>query len=458
MRRLLIATLSLVVPFALSCASSTELARRSEAQLGGGDVWKAWTLAVKAVDKEPGNARARAAAAAAYERVASDWRRRIRAVAAADTTRASDLVMEFAEFRVAAARVVDSTPDGDWLAEERAIRTGAARIAYGLGSAALAAKRPREAYGHLQLATHHLPGYRDAAVLAERALERGRVRVAVVPFRAGAGPLSLGREVSDYWRDRLFDALSSPNATFTRVLPGSAVEDVMTVAELGRMTRDEAVRIARKAGAERVVWAEIGGINSDTRTDVFDESVARRITQKGPDGKSVTRWVEVPVRVVSRVRTVTVRLDCEVIATARGSSLSRHSSERSVTARTLWTDERFEGDLSTLALFADTVATADPRRAKAIAARWSEVAGEDRTLKQVFEERRRTQDDGRWQRPMRGRFISGGPGWACSRELAPIEDMAFAALADAWKLVGEDLARFDAMDDVDLMPAATTAR
>src|SRR5262245_34853323 len=74
-RRLLSALLAAIV--AAGCAGPNKLAEKSQRELSEGDVWKAWQLATRALDREPMNPRARAAAQSTYQVISNDWQRRI---------------------------------------------------------------------------------------------------------------------------------------------------------------------------------------------------------------------------------------------------------------------------------------------------------------------------------------------------------------------------------------------
>src|SRR5215510_11817681 len=50
-----IAPAVLALPLVLACAGPNKLAQRSEEKLAGGDSWRAWQLATRALDREPGN-------------------------------------------------------------------------------------------------------------------------------------------------------------------------------------------------------------------------------------------------------------------------------------------------------------------------------------------------------------------------------------------------------------------
>jgi hypothetical protein len=90
-------------------------------------------------------------------------------------------------------------------------------------------------------------------------------RVVVVPFRGGS---DMGLQLARTWREDLASALVE-QARYTRIVQGTAVERALSVAQSGRVSREEALRLGRKVGAERVVWGAIGDIESKTRME-FD--------------------------------------------------------------------------------------------------------------------------------------------------------------------------------------------
>src|SRR5574339_34224 len=89
-----------LVPFLVAClvvtgcAGTSKLTEKSEKELASGDAWKAWNLATRALDKEPGNPRARDAATAAGTSIVQEWQRRIRALAELDSLKAAEEVLE----------------------------------------------------------------------------------------------------------------------------------------------------------------------------------------------------------------------------------------------------------------------------------------------------------------------------------------------------------------------------
>lgn len=430
------------------CAGPGKLAQRSEEKLAGGDYRRAWDLSVRALNKDPGNARARAAAAAAGNALARDWEQRIHVLAQSDSMVAAEQVLELSDFRVGASRYAAITVSPAWSSEEQDLRRTAARVNYQHGVSALAAHRPKRAWLDFDDAQRFVPGYRDAAKLADKAYGRALTRVAFVPFSASASG-SLGREVASEWRDALARQLAPPDAHFTRVLGSAEVERQMNVSQLGRTSREDAIALGRKSGAERVVWGTIGGIDSKNSLHFFRETIVRRVTEKDANGGSVTRWVDVPIEVVARVRSVTAGVDYEIIATNNGATVAHQRLNRSTQARVVWTSYVPEGELDAYALVSDAVRAANPARAKDVETRWKDVCGEKTSVREVLEARRSQRTSGQYRRDVLPRFIAGAA-FVFLQDLPPVEDLAFAALAGGWQPLGADLQRLDDVDDVDL--------
>lgn len=443
----------LALSLVAGCAGPAKLAEKSEDRLARGDHWQAWTLATRALDKAPANARARLAAAAAAASISEDWQRRITAIAEADTLAAAEQVLEFAAFRAGAIPYTTVTVDAVWAEQERGLRQMAARVHYQRGTAAMSARRPKRAWMHFADTERFVPGYRDVAVRAEKALEKALTRIAFVPFTASSGQAALGREVAAGWRDELSRRMAPPHTRFTRILGSHAVEHTMTVSQLGRTSRQEALRLGREAGADRILWGSIGSLNAETRLHVFKDNIARRVVEKGPDGREVVRWQERPIEVVARVRTVTVDVEYELIATRGGATVARQRAERSSSARVVWTSYAPEGDLGSYRLVSDPVREADPARFREVEGRWHSVCGEKTTLQQVLEARRSTRSGTRYDRNVLPRIIAGAT-FVFLEDLPPPEDLAYAALAAGWQPLRDDLVRLDPIDDVDLGVAA----
>ena len=272
--------------------------------------------------------------------------------------------------------------------------------------------------------------------------------MAVLPFRAAPDNASIGILTAQTWRNDVAQGFAPGSSHFTRILGAESVERAMTVSQLGGLSRDEAIRVGRKAGAQRIVWGSVGGVRSSTRLDLFKDNVCRRIVQRDADGHDVTRWVDIPIEVVARVRDVTVGVEYEVISTRDGASLARQHLDRATSARVVWTSYQPEGDLGSYVLVSEAVRAANPDRARTVESRWKTVCGDATTLAQVLEARRAAKDS-HYRRDALPRFIAGAA-FVFLEDLPPADDLAIAALARSSTPLRDDLARLDAVDDVDL--------
>jgi hypothetical protein len=442
--------------FLAGCASTTKLTEKSQEKLADGNAWGAWQLATRALDKEPGNPGARGAATAAGASIAEDWQRRIRALAEVDSVDAARQVLKLAEFRADAARYATIPVGAGWPDEERTLRQTAARIHYQRGVEAAASGRPKKACAEFGDAAVYVSGYRDVTKRADDALAKALTRVAVVPFRARTADASFGAQVSQAWRDQLAQSMVPPTASFTRVLGDNAMERTMTLADLEGISREDAIRLGRKADAQRVVWGSIGRVNSKTKLHLFEDTVARRVVDRDEKRRETVRWVEVPIQVVARVRDVTVGIDYEVISVQNGTTLAHRHVDRSTSARVVWTSHQPEGDPSSYSLVSETVRHANPKRVRDVESRWQAVCGPSTTLTQVLEARRASRSSGRYGREALPRFAAGAA-FVFLEELPPAEDLALTVLAKGYAPLRDDLLRLDPIDDVDLGMVDTNA-
>ncbi|HTO90105.1 MAG TPA: hypothetical protein VMJ70_03140 [Candidatus Sulfotelmatobacter sp.] len=438
------------------CAGTAKLTQKSEEKLAGGDAWKAWQLAVRALDKEPGNPQARDAATAAGNAIAQEWQRKILALADVDSLQAADQVLEFVDFRGNAAHYATIAVSPDWTNTEKTLRRSAARSHYDAGRVALDSQRPKRAYMELEEALRFVTPYRDAGPLADRALTSSTTRVAVLPFRSGPDDPQLGTQVASNWRDALAQQMAPPKVMFTRVLSGDAVERQMTVSQLDGLARGEAVRIGRKIGADRVVWGSIGDVRSAQRVQFFRDVISRRIVDKDQDGHQTEHWVEVPIEVVARVRDVTVSGEYELISTKDGASIAHQQFDRATSARVVWTSYQPEGDLGDYVLVTDSDRSAHPDHAKDVESRWKAVCGDGVTLAQVLQARRATREGGAYNHDALARFATGAA-FVFLQDLPPAEDLALAALTKNCSPLRDDLLRLDPIDEVDLGLSASDA-
>ena len=445
-RRLLPALLAIAL--IAGCAGPSKLTRQSEERLARGEAWKAWTLATRALDKAPGNHEAKAAATAAARAIAEDWQRKIRGLAEADSLAAAEEALEFASFRTGALRYTTVPVGTVWAREEQALRFHGARTHYEQGLADLGTGRPKRAYLHFSDVRRFARDYRDVAAMMDRALERATTRLAFVPLRVTSGPAAMGRDVSASWRGDVVERMGAPGDHFTHVQPIEDIERLLTLPDLGRVSREEAVRVGRRAGADRVVWGTIGETDSKTSIHFYTDAIWRRVVERDGDGHDHTRWVPVPIEVIARVRHVTVDLEYEIIATKSGATLARRRDPCALSARAVWTTYVPEGGIEAYALVSDPTRSADPDHAKAVEARWKAVVGEGTTLGQVLEAKRSSRG---WQdrREVLGRYIAGAA-FVLLQDLPSAQDLAYAALARASRNVHDDVVRLDPIDDVDL--------
>jgi hypothetical protein len=439
----------LLAPVMAGCASTAKLSERSEQKLAGGDIWKAWQLATRALDREPMNPRAKAAAASAGQVISEDWQRRIHALAAMDSVRAAEQVLEFSDFRTNAINYTTIAVAPTFPADERALRRAGANTHYVAGKAALAAHRPRAAFDELHECQRFVVDYRDATKLADGAYEKALTRVAVLPFAYAGKDASFGLEVSSQWRDALMQSVAPPHTRFTRVLGADAVDGRMTVSQLAYLSREDAVRIGRKCGAQRVVRGSVGPVSSETHVQFFRDTIARRIVEKSASGTVTERWVEVPIEVVARVRDVSVDVNYELISTDNGASIVHSSAPRTTRARVVWTSYAPEGDVANYSLVSEATMKTNPDRAKDVETRWKSVCGDATTLQQVLAARRETRNDSGYDKGSLGRFAAGAA-FVFLQELPPAQDLALAAVKTGWQPLLNDLTRLDSVDDVDL--------
>ncbi len=445
----------LAIMFVIGCAAGTsKLSEKSEKELASGDAWRAWQLATRGLDKEPGNPRARAAATAAGTSIVQEWQRRIRALAEVDSTEAAEEVLKLNDFRANAARYATIPFGAQWPGEELTIRLAAARLNYQNGVDAAKSRRPKKACAAFNNAERFVTGYRDAAKRADLALGEALTRVALVPFRASSGDASLGVQVSRAWRDDLVEELAPPIAQFTRVLAGNGIERDMRVSELDDLSRAEAIELGRAHAAQRVVWGTIGDVRSATKLHLFRDIVARRVVEKKADGAESVHWMDVPIEVVARVREVTVGVDYEVIETVTGTSLAHRHFDRSTSARVVWTSFQPEGDPASYFLVSETVRGSNPDRAKDVEKRWTSVCGSATTLVQVLEARRKAGSSGHYVREELSRFAAG-TAFVFLEELPPASDLALTVLAPGSAPLRDDLLRLDPIDDADLAMEGT---
>src|SRR5437773_827396 len=113
----------------LSCASTSELVRRGEVALDAGNMDKAYDWARRALDHEPGNARARGIMTTAAGSLMGERKAEVQRLAEMDTVAAARASVELDGFRSELARYrVTLPPDSAFRNQEATLRNGAARV------------------------------------------------------------------------------------------------------------------------------------------------------------------------------------------------------------------------------------------------------------------------------------------------------------------------------------------
>ena len=279
----------------------------------------------------------------------------------------------------------------------------------------------------------------------EKAYEQANTLVAVLPFADAVGvpglSQAIGRKViAEIGRREL------SSFHFTHIVGSEAVEDQVTLAQLREMPREEALRIARKLGAQRVLTGHIAGLRSSTDTQDVTLPVFRPVEDKDADGKPVTRWEEKQLRVVVRERDVTVQYDFDVLDVRTGEVLTHRQTPAQTRARTLWTDFQPGDDYAKYRFAPAGGGEAGEDRAKKAQAQWRSRVGDWR-LEDLLQRAHGDRGRARYAQRYRGEFLSDTqrrPVWL--GELPGEDELAFAALDGVWNEVFAVLKDLDGRD------------
>jgi hypothetical protein len=446
-RRILLLPL-LAAMFALaSCAGPAKLAQQSQEALAKGDLHKAYDRALRAVEKDPQNAAARQAYDEASRRVSGDYRARVRARAATDSLSAADLAIEYRDFRAVVARNGSSLPaDEAYESEEDRIVTAAAREFYHRGRVAMTARRPKEAWRNYGTSQHYVENYADVLRRQQDAWNAARTRVALFPFEDGIGVPGLSQEIAAQVGQQV-PGHAAGALSFTEFVDGSAIAGVMTVAQASHMSRDEALALGRKVGADRVVVGRFAGMRANNDLKDLTLPIYRKVDRKDDKGGTITDWVESSLQVVTRERQVTVNWEFDVLDARSGVVLAHRTVPAATAARVVWSDFKPEGDCDRYTLLPPDVRRNDTTRAKRVDSQWEERVG-SWTLPSLLTKARDGRNRAHWSREYRGEFRGTDtrrrPVWL--GELPGEDDMAFVALDSAWRDVYTALQELDAKD------------
>ena len=451
MRRLL---LLMAASLVLSCAAPSELARRSGVALEGGDADKAYDLARKALDKDPGNADARAAMHLAATAIAEDWTHRIRELAEVDTLGAARQAIEFAAFRAEAARYRAALdPDTTYAREERELRDAAADIQIGIGDRDMANRRPKHAYDAYTEAGRFAPADKRLDALLRDSWNAAITRVAILPFENQTGYPSVSRAFTDHVVEEVSRRMRSKDFRFTRLVPYSDLTNAATVAEWNRLTPDDALHIAERTGAQQVVWGRLYGLTSDTRTDTFRDAIYRKQVSTDPEGNTIERYVAQPFTAVSRARAVSVGYDWELMDVESARRLAQHGNRVQVTAQTAYTSVVPEGSNSDYVLAPPGVFQGEERERYARSqSQWKATMPEKVQLTPLLERAKSQRSRARYRSDYLPEFYPSGQPWVFLDDLPPPDDLAIAALIYEWQPIFDQIKRLEAEDAVDVNP------
>jgi hypothetical protein len=444
--RLAIALLGLI---AISCASSSELTRRSEEALARHDDSRAYEDAHHALQKSHGNGRARAALSAAATHLLDARKQRILYLymAASDTLGAADACLEFEDFRLQAAR--DGAllvADTSFAARARGIRRDAAEALYRDALDRLKQREPKQAYREMVSARRYAPGYRDLDARIPKAWELAVTRIAVLPFDDDTRVPDLARTVADRTHNELASRVKTKPFEFTELVPSSRVYDALRVSQLGHLTRDGAIDVGRQVGARQVVYGRIHGLNTNSDTDRYHGTIWRRFAERDTAGKPAERWVDLPFDAVQRWRQVRLAVEFEVIDVRTEASLATRERDVDATARTVYTSYVPEGDCGAYRLVPPSMKSNDPDRSERAEKEW---AGTFRrwTVPKLLERARRDHSRTHYKGDYRRDFAGLDPDYPVFLDdLPPPDELVRIALDDQWQDVLGVLKELDPKD------------
>jgi hypothetical protein len=327
-------------------------------------------------------------------------------------------------------------------------------VFYDLGARSMAEGRPKRAHGHFVESDHFWPGYRDVDRRIQAAWERAVTRVAVLPYENQCGVAWLPKQLNDVAYGQIARRVEGGALRYTELVPPDEIEKVMTVSQLGRITPEDAARIARKVGATRVVWGRYYGLRAETRTDTYREGIYRRVQGRDDQGNPVATWIPVEFTAIWRERDVKVSHEYRVLAAASGAQIGGGGAEQTLVARTYFTNFVPEGEPGDYALLPPDLRTSDPSRARKADENWKQRFGEKTTLSGLLTMSRGGKERARYKPEYRPQFYPGQPGPVFLDDLPPADEVAYVALMNSWEPVMAELRRLDPLDDPDAGPVA----
>jgi hypothetical protein len=428
----------------VSCATAKKFAERSEQELAAGQTDKAYQSALIAYRRDPHDPKVRDALSNAANARIGEWRHRVHNVAVMDTLAAARQSLDLTAFRREVTSYgVTVREDAAYDREEAIIRRAAAAGEFRDGVGAMRARQPKIAYGHFELAERFLPTYRDVGKRKADALNAATTRVAILPFEDQAGSPGLSRRLSDLVYAEAQKRLGPSDLVFTRFLTPDQVYSRMTVNELDDLTRDKAIALGRRIGADRVVWGRCYAPNASTNTNRYRETIWRREEVKDTSGTTV-RYTDTQFGAVQRERQVSVKYETEVIDVETGDAVSRREGVQEAKARTFYTDFRPNGNFDAYCLVPPDMKQRDPDRARRVESGWHDTFG-SWTLPKALECTRNSSGRSRYSNSWRQEFVSdtwGHPFYL--DDLPPESELISIAFDPVWQPV---LAAIQEQDD-----------
>lgn len=424
--------------FVLGCASADQLARRSEMELRTGHAQKAYDQARKALKKDRSNARARAALASAGVTLAHQRQDQVLALAmAGDTLAAGESVRQLDAFRRELAGFGASPPpDTAFTRTEHLIRVAAAGIHYQRGREELDAGRAKSAYDDFLAAHDLVPGYRDVEARIRASYQAALTRVAIFPFENQTDVRGLSVEMADKINAEVGRHITPKEFRFTVLLGRDDVYARIPVSALSRLEREDALRIGRELGADRVVVGRFYGLRSQNNDASYVITTYRHQPHREKeeqDASTRKEYVEEKLSITRHERRVWVTYDFSILDTQDGTPLLTRSATLPATASVVWTDYEPVGDCNSYALYTPELQKQEPETVKDIQGQWRECAG-DWGLPAFLERARSERRHVSYRPEDRQLFFDFSPEYPVFLgELPPEDDLAFVALDRVWE-------------------------
>ena len=443
-RRVLVLALALS---ALSCASSSELARRSETALRSHDYERAYREAKASLEKDSSNGRARMALSSAAAHLIDQQEQRVLNLAPRDTLEAAEACIKLDELRSEANRFGATLPvHAEFAATAGTLRQRAAAKLYRESLAHSKQDRPKQAYRELVTARRYVAGYRDIDTRIPRLWQQAVTRIAVLPFDDETRMQGLARDIADQMHKELSGRVRSKDFEFTELVPAEKIYDQLSVSRLGALTREDAIALGRKLGADRVVWGRFSNLSTDSHTDRYQNSIWRRIVERDTSGRNVEHYEEVPFDAVERWRQVELRYDLEVIDTEDERTVAERGRDLEATAHTVYTDYQCEGASDAYLLVPPTMKMKDEARANRVQREWKDTF-KSYTVSKLLDRAKRDHSRRRYRPEWRDEFVRGTNDYPMFLDDLPSpHEMVRIALDDSWKDVLAALAEVDAVD------------